>query len=295
MSTVVEIALLCGTNACIWKCPLPEIIFVNILQVLLVLASCVVFCLTVRSQGVFTGRGEVGSNRVLRFWTFNALAPIIGLLGSVLPSRLFTEGTLKYLMGICTASMLVSCNVLCDEALIILKGIRLRGVRVLSILNYLWHAVAIALFLAHLGLGVFDLNGLDTAPRRVLTAITLPLDISMGIYMVIVMSLTFILNDAVPRSLPRAHLRTLWCLTFFIAFISFVKIVEIQEDLPAMWYQIDMWGRFRTYYAILAVISLVHFMISPAVIAGSLILLTLMTKVSEKSSRMPASSMTVPL
>ena len=134
--------------------------------------------------------------------------------------------------------MLVSRNVLCDEALIILKGIRLRGVRVLWILSYLWHAVAIGLFLAYLGFGVFDLDGLNKAVGRVLVNIGSTLEYFVGVYMVIVMSLAFILNDAVPRSLPRAHLKTMWCLTFFIAFMTMLKMLAI-ADTSIMWPKMD--------------------------------------------------------
>ena len=147
----------------------------------------------------------------------------------------------------------------------------------LWILSYLWHAVAIVIFLTCLGVGVFDLTELSTVLGNVLLNLLTALDICMGIYMVIVMSLAFILNDAVPRSLPRAHLRTMRCLTFFVAFMTMLK------------------GRFRKFLTILAAITFVYYVLDPAVLAGSLILLTLMTKTSERSSRMSASSMTVPL
>ena len=115
----------------------------------------------------------------------------------------------------------------------------------------------------------------------------------MNVYMVTVMSLTFVLNDAVPRSLPRAHLKTMWCLTFFIAFMTMLKMLAI-ADTSIMWPKMDKWGRFRRYYSIYSVVSFIN-AVNPAVIAGSIILLTRITQTSEKSRGLSAAAITVPL
>ena len=189
---------------------------------------------------------------------------------------------------------MISCTVLCDEAWIILKGIRLRGVRLLEILSYCWHVGSAGLLLICSGLGVFGLNRLETEAGNILSALIIVLDIAMGVYMVIVMSLTFVLNDSVPRSLPRAHLRVMWCLTFFIAFLTMVKILS-SVDVVTIWWQMDLRGRYRASYAIMAIAGLFTSIIAPAVFAGSIILLTRITQTSEKPERSSAASMSMPL
>ena len=297
-----ELERLCGPSAFVLTCPVPEMIVVNIIQTLLVLTSCVFFCWTARSQRIFSQRSRAGPKKVIQFWTVNTWAQIVSLLASWLPTEITTQPIFECLRMIYRISALLGYSVLADEALFILKGIRFPGLKPLWILSYFWYFGAFCVLAISCGLLVIDPATLAHTTMGKMTVRTVcTLDICVGTYLVVVLSLTFVLNDAVPRSLPRSHLMTMWSLCFFVSFITLLKVIEYLDSFAdglgymRIWVALKPDSRYRAHYAITSLFAFIYSIVSPAYLSASIILLTRLKEHSHESTKSSVESITLPL
>lgn len=289
-TTPDDLSRLCGPSAFVLTCPVPEMIVVNILQMLLVMTSCFFFCDVVQRQDVLSLQPMIGSRKVLFFWTVMTWSQILSLLVSFLPTHITTAPIFECLRTIYRVSALLGYFILADEALIILKGIRFRFVMLLQLFKYAWY-VTTALLLSILALiPSIDPNLiLETKFGTWIRRIVCIFDSIVMTYIVVVLSLTFILNTVVTRSMPRGHLLVMRSLCFFMALMCLLKVIlyldTYSADLSYMeiWLALDRLGRARIQYTITSVFGFLYSILCPAYLSVSVMVLTRIDEVEHKS------------